>query len=284
MVRKKVLGRGIEALIPAAETKVTAAAEAGDLRQVPLEEIVPNPFQPRRAFPREELEELARSIRAKGVLEPLCLRRRKKVYQVVYGERRLRAARLAGLKKAPAIIRELDDREMLEVCLVENIQRQDLNPLEEAAAYQMLIKRGASQGTVAKRVGKDRASVANSLRLLRLPPQVKELLDSGKLSMGHARAILALPTRAAMISLARETVRKGLSVRQVERLAGGGQGRKKAGGKGEEIAEIKRILDRLRQSLGTKVAISYRRGRGKVIIHYFSDQDLERVVELICKK
>ncbi len=282
MAKKKALGRGIAALIPEREAKPVAKENQGGLRELPLDEIVPNPFQPRHDFSREGLEELASSIREKGIIDPLRVRRRKNVYQLVYGERRLRAARLAGLKKAPVIVSEFADQDMLEVALVENVQRRDLNPLEEAAAYQDIIKRGASQEAVAKKVGKDRASVANSLRLLRLPAEVKELLCAEKLGMGHARALLSLPNKPAMIRLARQTVRQGLSVRQVEKLAGiGGTGKKGRKKPTEKNAEVERIADRLRRVLGTKVIVNYKRGRGMISIHFFNDEDLERLVEII---
>jgi ParB family chromosome partitioning protein len=284
MAKKKVLGRGIEALIPdSGAPRSTARKGSAGLSEVSLDEIVANPFQPRQDFPAEELSELSASIAEKGIIDPMRVRRHRNSYQLVYGERRLRAAKAAGLKKAPVIVSDYSDQEMLEIGLLENIQRQNLNPLEEATGYQMMIKRGASQEQVAKKMGKDRASVANMLRLLRLPTEVKGLLRQGKLGMGHARALLSLPHRQAIISLARQVAKKGLSVRQVERLVAGNLPHgKKAKQPGSEDAELRRIGDRLRQALGTKIAINYRRGKGKLTVHFYSDEDLNRVVELIC--
>ncbi len=207
----KRLGRGLSALLPEAE---------GELRTVPIEAIVPSPFQPRRRFSEEELAELAASIRARGILQPLLVREiAPETYELVAGERRLRAARMAGLAEVPVLVKNLSDEEALSVALIENLQREDLNPLEEAEGYRRLMEEfGFSQEEVAQKVGKDRSTVANALRLLRLPEEIQEDLWEGRLSAGHARALLALEDRETMLAAREEILRRGLSVRETERL------------------------------------------------------------------
>ncbi|WP_255592175.1 ParB/RepB/Spo0J family partition protein [Thermosulfurimonas sp. F29] len=213
MPGKKVkrLGRGLAALLPEAE---------GELRMVSPDAIVPSPFQPRRKFSEEELARLADSIREKGVLQPLLVREiAPGTYELVAGERRLRAAKMAGLSEVPVLVKALSDEEALSVALIENLQREDLNPLEEAEGYRRLMEEfGFTQEEIARRVGKDRSTVANALRLLRLPEEIREDLWEGRLSAGHARALLALEDRELMLTAREEILRRGLSVRETERL------------------------------------------------------------------
>ena len=207
----KRLGRGLSALLPEAE---------GELRTVPIETIVPSPFQPRKRFAEEELAELAASIRERGILQPLLVREiAPETYELVAGERRLRAAKMAGLSEVPVLIKNLSDEEALSVALIENLQREDLNPLEEAEGYRRLMEEfGFSQEEIARRVGKDRSTVANALRLLKLPEEIQEDLWEGRLSAGHARALLALEDRKIMLEARNEILKRGLSVRETERL------------------------------------------------------------------
>ncbi len=274
MGKRKGLGRGLEALLP------DLALEAREgVREIPVDEIRPRPGQPRRTFREESLQELAASMREHGVVQPLIVR---KVagggYELVAGERRWRAARLAGMKTVPAIVRPLSDAQALEVSLIENLQREDLNPLEEAEAYRQLMEIvGLTQEQLAERVGKSRSHIANMLRLLSLPDEVKEYVSRGTLSMGHARALLSLPSAAAQIALARKVARQGLSVRQVE-AAVKGRGRRPSR---SEEPELRHIEDRLRMALGTQVRVVQGRKRGKIEIMYYSPEDLERLLELL---
>jgi len=274
MGKRKGLGRGLEALLP------DLALEAREgVREIPVDEIRPRPGQPRRTFREESLQELAASMREHGVVQPLIVR---KVagggYELVAGERRWRAARLAGMRTVPAIVRPLSDAQALEVSLIENLQREDLNPLEEAEAYRQLMEIvGLTQEQLAERVGKSRSHIANMLRLLSLPDEVKEYVSRGTLSMGHARALLSLPSAAAQIALARKVARQGLSVRQVE-AAVKGRGRRPSR---SEEPELRHIEDRLRMALGTQVRVVQGRKRGKIEIMYYSPEDLERLLELL---
>ncbi len=270
---KTALGKGLKALIPEGPSPQGVV-------EVPLESIKANPLQPRKVFDEESLQELADSIRQKGVLQPLIVRKDEEGYILVAGERRLRAARMAGMKKVPVIVKELTDPETLEVALVENIQRDDLNPLEMAEAIQRLVEEfGYTQEEVAKRVGRDRATVANYLRILKLPPPIKEALLKGQLSLGHAKAILALPSKAAQIELARRVIQRGLSVRQTEALATGGGSRQKRPGK--QDPNILALEERLKRALGTKVALKDKGGKGKIEIEYYSLDELDRLIALL---
>lgn len=314
------LGRGLSALVStpapmsfgnAARAMVNAPLEDrnsepekpdGQIRTLALDEIAPNPSQPRREFKELELKDLAESIRSVGVIQPIVVRPLPDAspakYQIVAGERRWRAARLAGLNHIPAIVEDYLDKQALEVALVENVQRQDLNAFEEALAYKKLTDEfGLSQKEVAERVGKDRASVANYLRLLTLPEQVCTLIRDGQLSMGHAKAILTVREPSAQISLARKAINENLSVRALETIVSRvvvlDAGKRSPHGSApartgslETIPEspFPEVIDRLRRSLGTKVALRHHRsGKGRIEIEYFSEQELDRVVEHICR-
>jgi ParB family transcriptional regulator, chromosome partitioning protein len=273
------LGRGLSALIP-------GAADESGLVEVPVGAIAPNPRQPREAFDEESLAALGRSIREVGVLQPIVVRRRDRGYELVAGERRLRAARMAGLATIPAIIRESDDTESLREALIENIHRQDLAPLEQAAAFQELLEDlGASQEVVAERLGYSRPHLTNTLRLLQLPGEVQRLLAEGSIAAGHARALLALPDPEAQVSMGLRVAAEGLSVRQTEELVktysgGRGPSRQRPGPAPRE-AEVLQAEELLADRLSTRVRIQVGKRKTKVIIEIGSKDDLNRVVDLI---
>lgn len=278
MVQRRALGKGLSALIPGAEGAGASALE------IPLAELESNPLQPRRRFEPTALEELAATIRTHGVLTPVVVRRAAHGYQVVAGERRVRAARLAGLTRIPAIVKEASNAQALEMALVENLQREDLNPLEAAEAYRRLVEDfGLTQEDVAGRLGRDRSSVANALRLLRLPRRLREDLAAGILSEGHARALLGLEKAADQLRARDLVVKRGLTVRATEALirrlrrgTAGPGGRPRTGD-----PNLQALEDQLRVALGTKVRIVGNGKRGTLEISFFSDEDLTRLVELI---
>jgi ParB family chromosome partitioning protein len=284
--KKRGLGRGLSALLPS--TPAPAAAIPDRPRTyfaAPIEDVYPAPDQPRRRFPDAELEELAASIRAHGVIMPLVVRpRREGGYTLIAGERRWRAAQRAGLHEVSVVVQDVDSREAFERALVENLQRQDLDALEEAAAYHRLTDEfGLTQDQVAARVGKDRSTVANSMRLLRLPAPVRELVEARKLTMGHARALLALPTDHDMETCAREVVARGLSVRATEALvkkrqAGAPPERKRAPGK---TASVRDLEERLTRALGGPVTLTEDApGKaGRIEIRYLDLDHLDRLLE-----
>lgn len=271
------LGRGLEALIPVESTQ----EESKDTASVALRLIDPNPYQPRRQFDEEKLQELAQSIQLHGVLQPVVLRQKGKRYQLLAGERRCRAAELAGLVEIPALVKELGDSEMMELAIVENLQREDLNPLDEAAGYDQLIKRlGMTQEEVAKRVGRSRPHVANTLRLLQLPQTLQELVSRETITAGHARALLAIPDPRQQLELANAIVSKGLNVRQIEELVKQKQDVSRETKK-QRPAEIVDLEQRLATSLGTQVRLVTGRKQGKIEIVYYDHDELERLLELL---
>ena len=277
MAQRKALGRGLETLIPGAELSGTI--------QVRVEEIAPGALQSRRSMNDSKLNELAASIKAHGVLLPILLRREGGRLEVVAGERRLKAARIAGLDTVPALVKELSNSQALEVALVENLQREDLNPIEQADAYLRLQDEfGLTQEEVARRVGRDRSSVANALRLLKLPKQVQADLVEGTLSEGHARALLGLERGADQIRARDEAIRQGLSVRATEALV---RRLKQAGSPQRRPAAseptIRAAEDALRQALGTKVRICRKGAGGTIEVEFYSMEDLERLYEHICR-
>jgi ParB family chromosome partitioning protein len=288
-MHRKALGRGLEALIPGAGTSVPAVTAVGlaeerhdhGVRELPIVEIAPNPHQPRSRFDDQAIRELAASIRSTGVLQPVLVRRGDAGgYQLVAGERRLRAAELAGLVTIPAIIRAVADREMMELALIENIQREDLNPIDEAKAYQTLVERlGLTHDQVSERVGKQRASVTNSLRLLTLPAEVQDMVSRGTLSAGHARAVLALETAGDRLAAARYIVAKGFSVRRTEAFV---RRRLRRQHTRPRVARANGLAEwevRLQQKFGTQVSIVPGRKGGKVEFQYFGQDDLERLFQ-----
>jgi ParB family chromosome partitioning protein len=282
--KKLALGRGLDALIPGLDSKEPPARE---FFQCDIDVIRRNRHQPRRRFSEDELQELSDSIRAQGVIQPLVVRKLDGGYELVAGERRLRAARKAGLKQVPVIVRAVEDAEMLEMSLVENIQREDLNPMEEADAYHLLITEfSLTQDQAAKRVGKSRSTVANFLRLRNLPRQIKESITDGTLSMGHARALLSIENSAAQMELWNQVIRKGLSVRQTEKLAkqvNTPAKEKKSPHPTSEQLYFTDIADDLSRYYGTKVQIKRRGGAGRVEIEFYGDQDLDRLIGMLKK-
>ena len=277
-MHRKALGRGLEALIPA--VPVGTEERGSGTRQLPVAEIGPNPFQPRTGFDDAGLRELAASIKATGMLQPVLVRRHSDGYQLVAGERRLRAARIAGLDRIPAILREVADREMMELALIENIQREDLNPIDEAKAYKALVSQvGLTHDQLSERVGKQRSSITNSLRLLGLPVEVQDMVSRGTLSAGHARALLALDSPGDQLAAARYVLAKAFSVRRTEtfvtrRLRRGRkpQSKHKLNGFGE-------WENKLQRRFATRVTITSGRKGGTVVFEYYGDQDLERLLE-----
>jgi ParB family chromosome partitioning protein len=277
-VQKKGLGRGLGALISAAESPQEPTPESA----VDIDRIVPNPFQPRRVFDAEKIAELAASIREHGVIQPLLVRRNGNGdYDLVAGERRLRAAKQAGLQQVPVVVREAEDEALLALALIENLQREDLNAIEEAEGYKRLQEDfGLSQEEIADKVGKSRPAVANALRLLNLPRQVRDDVAAGRLAAGQARALLALASEAAIVAAAREVIAKGLTARAAEKLAA----RMKTGGRKRQPAaldaDVRAVIERLQRSLGTKVRfVPARGGRGKIEIEYYSAAELDRLIE-----
>ncbi len=270
------LGRGLRALIPELEEPVK-----GDIEEISLDLIEPNPFQPREYFDPEKLEELARSIAEFGLLEPVIVREHGEGYQLVAGERRVRAARLAGLEGVPALLRRFDDLDMMKVALIENLQRENLNPIEEAEGYQRLMDEfGFTQNQVAEAVGRKRPSVANALRLLNLGSEERKMVQEGHLSMGHAKVLLGVSNIKKRTQLAHRVVKEDLSVRQLEeslkKPKSVPRGTYKM--KSPELVDLEEDLQR---KFGTKVSVSYTKGAGKISIEYYSDEELERLLELM---
>lgn len=288
MSESKRLGRGLEALLgPMSRDQ---AQQSGALREIAVSAISANPFQPRRAFDADALAELTASIDASGLLQPVTVRPVGARFELVAGERRWRAVQSLGWAKIPAIVRELDDRTVLTLALIENLQRDDLTVIDEAIGYQRLIAEfRIPQAEVARLVGKDRSTVANTLRLLKLPADVQELLQSKQLSAGHARALLSLEDAAAISRVAADIVARSWSVREVEAVVRGdapersrGRMMKKPPAQKPASADARRIEDALRKRLGTDVRLTAkRRGRGLLTISYYSNDDLARLLELV---
>ena len=276
MTRTRGLGRGLGALIP---------ATAGGIDEIDVDLIVPNPHQPRTSFDEEALDELVGSMKEHGVLQPLLVStsNAEGVYQLIAGERRLRAAKLAGLSRVPVIVKEAATRELLELALVENLQREDLNALEEAGAYQRLAGEfGITQDEIAHRVGRSRTAVANMMRLLALSDEIKQSLAAGTITEGHGRALLAIEDEAERRNAWQQVIDRGLTVRQTERLARRGpSGASKLAHNGAD-PEIDRIESRIRDTLGTKVELRRQKnGRGRLVLHFFSDDELNGLLSRI---
>lgn len=273
-VKKKVLGRGLSALLT--PTVAPEGEKGAGLLQIPLAELRAGGFQPRKTFPPESLAELVASIREKGILVPVTVRPTPDGYELVAGERRFRAAEAAGLSAIPAVVRKLTDREALEVALVDNLQRTDLNPIELAEGYHRLLHDfSLTQEQVAARIGKDRATVANTLRLLRLPAPVRQAVADGRLSAGHARALLGAPPEQ-VVPVFEAVMRRGLSVRETERLCSPGK-RKAARKPSTADAHLKSLEEELSRRVGTRVRLRGTRRKGKVEISYFSPEELDRL-------
>jgi ParB family chromosome partitioning protein len=284
---RKVLGKGIDALLGGDQHP-----ESSSVAEVPLADLRPNPEQPRHDFKESALRELADSIREKGVLQPVLAEVDDRGgYVIVAGERRVRAARLAGLERIPAVVRRFTAQEKLEIALIENVQREDLSPIEEAHAYKRLMEMaGLSQEQIAQKVGKDRSTVANMIRLLKLPEDAQSALDEGTISPGHARALLMLADAAEQQILLHRIVDKGISVREAEEMAGAQtRGKKGARTEGRSALDVNRragpdiraLEEKLIEKLGTKVEVRGSSSKGKIQISYFSADDLERILQIL---
>ena len=297
---KTGLGRGLSSLLGArltadkktksgkkpASTLPPATAKAPN--EVPVGKILPGAMQPRNGMDDDSLNELAESIRENGIMQPLVVRPREGGYELIAGERRWRAAQMAGLARVPIVIRDVDDRTALELALVENLQRENLDPIEEARGYAQLMEQfDLKQEEVAVKVCKNRATVANSLRLIKLPPEVQAYIRDGRLSSGHAKAILGLKNAKDQIAAAKRAIKKELSVRQTEELVAAlgqavpGKVRRGPAAKGAANTHILDLEGKLRDRLGTKVALRYRKGKGSVDIKFFNDEDLQRILEAL---
>jgi len=289
MSETKRLGRGLEALLGPVSREQAEAS--GALRELPMSSIRPNPYQPRTYVDEAALAELAASIEASGLLQPIVVRPRSGGYELIAGERRWRAAERLGWPRIPAVVKEVEDQTLLTLALVENLQRNDLSPIDEAAGYRRLSEEfRLPQSEIARIVGRNRSTIANLLRLLQLPEEIQGMVHRGDLSEGHARALLAVGDPARMLQLARESVAQGWSVREMESVVGGGPHRTDGSGRsatrksqrGPVAADVKRIEDALRKRLGTDVRVTARRrGRGFLTISYYSNDDLARLLELI---
>lgn len=277
---RQPLGRGLSALIPDAIRKQTADRVIG----IPVDDISPSPYQPRVQLDTESLEELAASIKEKGIVQPIIVRSLgSDKYEMIAGERRLRASRLAGLSEVPAIVKEVDDAEAMALAITENIQREDLNAIELARAYSILTDQfDLTQEQLAQAVGKSRPAVANMLRLLQLPQEIQECVLSGRISMGHARALLALENENQQVSVCKKVIESELSVRQTERLVQKllcqSESRRKAVVRSPEIEALE---DRLRTMLATQVRIRQGRKKGKIEIEYYSEDDLDHIASIL---
>ncbi len=278
---RKALGKGLSALLRDRE-----GSEENELRELDLDQLVPNPFQPRQVFSEPKLEELAQSIRVHGFVQPLLVRRHGEHYQIIAGERRWRAAQRLGLPKVPAIIKRISDEGLMEASLIENIQRENLNPMEEAHAYHRLAHDfHLTQEEVAQRTGKDRSTITNFLRLLKLPQDVQQMVLEEKLSMGHARAVLGLDSAPQQKTLAERVVRYGWSVRQVERyIAATREDLPRRKETPRLDPNVRSAMERLEKVLGTRVRIVEKGKRGRILIEYYSPEELQRLYDYLLRQ
>jgi ParB family chromosome partitioning protein len=283
------LGRGLDVLLPTRKDPVSSGGQQygkGNVFECPIEKIVPQKGQPRQFFDKEKLEELAQSIREHGLIEPLVVRKRGEEYELIAGERRWRAAQKAGLREVMVVVRDVSGKDAFELALIENIQREDLNAIEFAEALQRLIdEHGYTQETIADRMGKDRSTVANALRLLKLPERVRKMVMVGELSEGHARALLGAPDEKTLATLAEKVATGRLSVRQTEALIrgakakGGGEGGRPPAG--TKTPAIKDLELRLARKLGTKCEVKDHDGKGEIVMRYSSLDELDRLLEVL---
>jgi ParB family transcriptional regulator, chromosome partitioning protein len=283
-MEKKALGKGLQALLPEKKTLAWKVEQDGQaVSLIFLDQILPNRYQPRTSFVEEELAELAQSVKEHGVLQPIVVRRKGDgMYELIAGERRFRAAKIAGMTTIPALIRNANDEKALAVALVENIQRQNLNPMEEAKAYSRLMGEfGLTQDLVSRSIGKDRSSIANILRLLSLPKDVQHMIESGELSLGHAKVLAGVSSAEAQLQFAKKVVSEQLSVSQMEQILSNQK-------KGERIRPTKgephlfrNLEEQFRKRLGTKVQVNAGTKGGQLIIHYFSKDELDRIASII---
>jgi ParB family transcriptional regulator, chromosome partitioning protein len=290
MDKRKALGRGFHALMPdtdnaATNSNILTADVNNSVRMLDISEILPGKYQPRSAFRQDKLDELAASIHEKGVVQPVLVRRTDAGYELIAGERRLRAVKKLGIKTIPAIIKNVDDLNAMEMALIENLQREDLNSIEEAHAYKRLSQEfHFTQEQIAQSIGKDRVSVSNTLRLLNLPDKIQHFLEEDIIQMGHARALLSVSDEQKQMRMCEKIIRKGMSVREVEHMVRPHVQQRKQG----PYSVIKdphthAAEEELEKILGTRVTITHRKKRGKIIIDYYSLDDLNRVIEVIKK-
>lgn len=282
-MERKALGKGLSALIPE-KTPDSAVSHKEEILYVQSGQIKPNPFQPREEFDQQSIEELAQSIKEKGVIQPLLVRRKGENYELIAGERRLRAATSLGLNEIPVIVREVSDQDSLELALIENIQREGLNPIEEAHAYQHLMdKFNITQEKISEAVGKARVTITNTLRLLKLPHEIQEEMKKGRISFAHGRALLELEDANQQRRLVQQVISKGLSVRELENLLKKSRPKlaKKSIGRGQREPMVAVFEEQLQHALATKVRISKRKKRGHIVIEFYSEEDLQRIVNVV---
>ena len=277
-MKRSVLGKGLDALIPAEKVGQGYVI-------LGIDEIRPNTYQPRKDFDEEAINELAVSIQEKGIIQPIVVRKNMNAYEIIAGERRWRAAQRVGLTKIPVIIKDVSDREVLELALVENLQREDLNPIEEATAYGQLIEDfGLTHEEISKKIGKERSAITNQLRLLKLPEEVREALIKGEITAGHARALLGLESPNKMKEVLEAIRKEKLSVRKTEKLVQKLLAGKQTAIKSHDIDPyIKHLTDELKKALGTQVQIIDKGGEGRIEIEYYSKDELERLIEILIK-
>jgi len=279
----KALGKGLDAFFKNAEV-----GKEETVREIKLKELRPNPYQPRKNFPQEAIDELKESIIEHGILQPIVVRKSIKGYEIVVGERRFRAAKEANLETIPSVVRELTEQQMMELAVLENLQREDLNPIEEGLAYQTLMEKlKLTQEEVAKRLGKSRPHVANHVRLLSLPQKIQELISNGKISMGHGRALLGLRQKAKLPTIVEKIINETLNVRQLEKLIqqlneNVSRETKKPEKKKDVFIQERELS--LRERFGTTVNIKHSKNKGKIEIEFFSNEDLERILEMLDKE
>jgi ParB family transcriptional regulator, chromosome partitioning protein len=280
-MEKKALGRGLDALLPA--TKPASMPELPEVQHLRVDAIVPNRYQPRQTFSPQELAELTASLKQSGLLQPILVRRKGDgIYELISGERRWRATKDAGLETIQAVIRNCGDEESVVLALVENLQRTDLNPMEMARAYhRMMNEFGLTQDIIAQRVGCERSSIANVVRLINLPSEIQQLIETNQLSMGHAKVILGLPDQSEQLRVAKLVVSKALSVRETEKLIESSQVAKKRGAKELRRTPWSDVEERLQKRFSTKVVIQKGRRGGKIVIYYFSPPELEGILETL---
>ncbi|OQW35670.1 MAG: hypothetical protein A4E19_21500 [Nitrospira sp. SG-bin1] len=280
-MEKKALGKGLSALLPS--SKMSQPTEPTDVHRIPVDNIVPNRYQPRHTFSQEELTELSASIKESGVLQPIIVRRKGDgLYELIAGERRWRASKAAGLETIPVVIRNCSDQESLLLALVENVQREDLNPMETARAYsRMMNEFGLTQDAIASKVGRDRSSVANFVRLIHLPPELQDLVEGGILTTGHAKALLSLSSAEEQLRIGKTVAAGTLSVRETEKLVELSLVGKKRQQKAQRTSPWTDLEARLQKRLGTKVTIHPHKQGGKIVVHYFSPAELDGVVETL---
>jgi len=280
MAKRKALGKGLSALIPERET---ALEEQQGFFQCPIEAIEPNPYQPRQSFGDMDFQELVNSVREKGIITPLLVSKDDGGYRLIAGERRWRAAQKAGLTRVPVVVRESTPIESLELALIENIHRKDLNPIEEAQAYSKCLEEGrVTQEALAKTLGRERSTISNMLRLLKLPQPIQQDLIDGRMSMGHARVLAGVVGKDRQMALRDLILRRGLSVRQVEDLAKRQERASKSSPKSREMDDyIQSLAENLKRQLGTKVEIRKKGKQGRIVIHFYSDEELDRILALL---